>query len=387
MTKCATRRPLLVQVAASAVLICFLFDIGLRFLPPRLFTFRAWEAVTLYATVTGRFAPRVVYGNPHAYGDLANLANLPRLRQYRTEIFSTDAEGHRNRREPARPFAGILLVGDSFTAGCGVSDDQTLSEQVSRITNLPVYNGAPVYSGYEATTFEELLSRLDMTRGLVVWQLSVWAPILTGFVPQHSWESRLVRKALGDKDTDELVLAYKYATAFLAYSPLRIVFGRAVKLLQNDLIFPNPYRSQVIAGRLSNGKEILFLKVDAEYAQLDRPADPAFFVQLQNKLQKKGIGLLVLLVPDKYTVYGDRLSPPALMTAPRWYLDTVAEHLAAAGVPVLNLTTDFRARAAALMSQGEYLYWTDDTHWNATGIREAAQAIAESSSVAGCNCR
>jgi len=37
----------------------------------------------------------------------------------------------------------------------------------------------------------------------------------------------------------------------------------------------------------------------------------------------------------------------------------------------------FRKRAAELLPGDDYLYWLDDSHWNARGIHEAAEAIAE----------
>jgi hypothetical protein len=80
------------------------------------------------------------------------------------------------------------------------------------------------------------------------------------------------------------------------------------------------------------------------------------------------------------------LPPPPQTERPR-YLDVVEQRLAAANVPVLNLTPLFREQAASLLARDEYLYWLDDTHWNGEGIREAAQAITNSTAVSKCGCR
>jgi hypothetical protein len=37
------------RIGPAVVLICLVLDIALRFLPPRLIAFRAWESVTLFA--------------------------------------------------------------------------------------------------------------------------------------------------------------------------------------------------------------------------------------------------------------------------------------------------------------------------------------------------
>jgi hypothetical protein len=375
------QKALLGRIGPAVVLICLLLDIALRFLPPGLITFRAWEAVTLFATGNAPFIPNAAYRNILSSGDLANFANLPHLRQYREEVFSTDAAGYRNRGETAIPFTGILLVGDSFAAGSGVSDSLTLSEQLNHISGRRVYNGA------ETASFWELLQRLQMTRGLVVWQQSERSPLPLFFVPEQSWKVQLLRRAFGDKRTETLRRIHRYAMALESYSPLQILCGRAVKLLQNDRIFPNPYRSEVVVTKLRNGREILFLPTEVKNYEMDRSTDPEGFVQLKMQLQKKGIGLLVLLVPDKYVVYHDLLLSPSPRTEHRQFLDVVEQRLAAANVPVLNLTPHFRIQAERLLDRDEYLYWLDDTHWNAEGIRDAAQSIADSKAVFECPCR
>jgi hypothetical protein len=385
MTEDATnsqRRLLIGRIGPAVVLICLLLDISLRFLPPRFVTFRAWESMTLFATANGPFIPNAVYSNMRSSGDLANLANLPHLRQYREEVFSTDAGGYRNRRETAKPFTGILLVGDSFVAGSGVSDALTLSEQLNTISGHRVYNGAGTPSLWE------LLQSLQMNRGLVVWQQSERSPLLmSATVPEQSWKRLLVRRAFGNDRAAALLRMHRYITVLESYSPLHILLGRAVKFLQNDKILPNPYSSEAIAAKLRNEREILFLPSELKNYELDRPTDPEGFVQLKMQLQKKGIGLLVLLVPDKYVVYHDLIVSASTRPEHPQFLDIVEQRLVAANVPVLNLTPLFRKQAEALLTRDEYLYWLDDTHWNAEGIREAAQAITDSKAVSECPCR
>jgi len=46
------------------------------------------------------------------------------------------------------------------------------------------------------------------------------------------------------------------------------------------------------------------------------------------------------------------------------------------GVPVVNLTAAMRAHAARELERGRYIYWRDDTHWNARGIALAASEIS-----------
>ena len=374
-------RVLLGRMAPAVVLLCLLVDVTLRFVPSQLIAFRAWESMTLFAIGDGPFALNAVYRNTRSYGDLANLANLPHLRQYREEVFTTDAAGYRNRREVAKPFSGILLVGDSFTAGSGVSDELTLSEQLSELSGRPTYNGA------EAQRFWELLDYLQMTRGLVVWQQSERGPLPMKAAITPDRELQPAQTPADRKKTETLVRISKYAMSLESYSPLQTLSGRAVKLLQNDRILPNPYRTNVASAQLRNGREILFLPTEVSNFELDRPTDPEFFVQLKTQLDQRGIRLLVLLVPDKYVVYRDLLLPAAPLTRREPFLDIVEQRLAAANVAALNLTPRFRQQANALLAREEYLYWLDDTHWNAEGIRDAAKALTDSKAVSECSCR
>ena len=375
------QRILLGRIGPVVVLICLVFDISLRFLPPALFTFRAWEAVTLFATGQGPFVSNAAYRNPRSYGDLANLANLPHLRQYHEEVFSTDAAGYRNREETAKPFTGILLLGDSFIAGSGVTDDQTLNEQLSNLSGRRVYNGALTRNLWE------LLQHLQMTRGLVVFAQSEREGLPSSVFSEQNWKRQFVRRVFGDHNAETVREISKYAVAFESYSPLKILFSHAIRRLQNDRIFPNPYRGQVVEAELKNGRETLFLPSEIAKYEADRRTDPEFFIQLKMQLQQKGIGLLVVLVPDKYVVYHDLLSPASPRTTRPRFLEVVEQRLVAADVPVLNLTPDFRKQAASLLARNEYNYWLDDTHWNGEGIREAAQAITNSKAVSECLCR
>jgi hypothetical protein len=268
-----------------------------------------------------------------------------------------------------------LLVGDSFAAGSGVSDEQSLGQELARISRLPVYNAAP----NNITAPDDL--RMDC--GLVIWLESERAPLPSplllstfGKPPDIGWKGRVIRGFIGDRGRERTRSLLNYLEPWWSYSPMQIWSARALKLIQNDKFFPNTYRRLVESRTLPNGKEMLFLPDEIQHYNQDRSTDPSFFVELQSRLKEKGIGLLVVLVPDKYVVYHDLLSPTSKTRRP--FTDVVAERLSAANVPVVNLTEPFRAEAPVLLAHDSYLYWLDDTHWNATGIHDAAIEIVKS---------
>ncbi|KAF1047136.1 MAG: putative alginate O-acetylase AlgJ [Herbaspirillum frisingense] len=117
----------------------------------------------------------------------------------------------------------------------------------------------------------------------------------------------------------------------------------------------------------------LFLNQELQinrHAQANAQTKAKAVIEIQQRLQRRGIQLLVAVVPDKSRIAGDRLCgldrPAALATrAVEW---TTA--LQRAGVPVLNL-------APTLQPLGASAYLRTDTHWNETGARAAAHAIAQ----------
>jgi hypothetical protein len=57
---------------------------------------------------------------------------------------------------------------------------------------------------------------------------------------------------------------------------------------------------------------------------------------------------------------------------------TTAKHFFGAhGIPVIDFTPRMRSRAAELLKQGKFLYWRDDTHWNAEGVKVGAEIVSE----------
>jgi hypothetical protein len=94
------------------------------------------------------------------------------------------------------------------------------------------------------------------------------------------------------------------------------------------------------------------------------------------ELRRDNLDLLVVLVPDKYAVYGPLLEERDPLTqAKDAFLDRLETALRPTGIPVVNLLPVFRQQAGVLLDRGEYLYWRDDTHWNRIGISVAAHEV------------
>ncbi len=91
----------------------------------------------------------------------------------------------------------------------------------------------------------------------------------------------------------------------------------------------------------------------------------------QQALARRGVDLVVALVPDKARVYEKRLDNGRLPAHVRGRYAAALADLRGMGVPVADLYTPLRAAAG----RGE-VYYRSDTHWNQTGARIAAEAVA-----------
>ncbi len=361
------------------ILLCFLADLGLRFLPPKYVAFRCWEVMLLSPTADGSFTPSTSCSNDRSSGDLWSMGNLPALRQYKPEVLTADHWGYRNPPGAGQLPLSVLLVGDSFGAGAGVTDTDTLSAQLSRLGRLGVYNAAGDPSSGRGV--EILIKRLNLKGGLVIWQQSEREDPPLGFDHEGEGESLEVRIArrllLPDSPTFRwLRTIRRIVNLRYAYSPLRIWVTRAFNHLRDDVWLPNLSARNVVELQLKNGQPMLFLPTDVFGETHRTGAD--FFVQLQSLVESTGNKLLVVLVPDKFKIYYPLVKdPPPIPADDKTFMGALARNLSAAGVPFLDLTPGLRQQAAAAFARGQYNYQIDDTHWNALGIQKAAQEILE----------
>jgi len=368
------------RLVVALLLILFAVDFSLRFLPPERFTFRAWDAMILGRGRLGIFSPNRTYFNPRASGDLAHLGNFPDLRQFRAESFTTDGCGNRNKPDifEGRP-ADLMLLGTSFAVGSGVDDEHNLSSQIQQLSGLKVYNGAGPsvdQSGWVLALARKL--KMDQTgHGTIILEYLERLSVRKSLIPDQSdW--------LGDSLCNPKPL---WATRsgwstifknFLTLSPLEIYSRNLLQRLQNDVILPNPYKVGVVRETLLDGTPILFLpaEVESAYEFRDEDGPIKYWAQLSDKLKEAHLKFVVLLVPNKYTIYYSLLHEPARGEPQnRHYLSDLESRLRQEGIPVVNLTDVYMQAATSEFKRGRYLYWLDDTHWSATGIEIAAKAI------------
>jgi hypothetical protein len=108
--------------------------------------------------------------------------------------------------------------------------------------------------------------------------------------------------------------------------------------------------------------------------------DPlAAIVDFRDQLAARGIRLMVMPVPNKESIYPDRLTPraDALRGVLAPYMQDLLAGLRAANVEVVDLFEEFgQARRQAGSTPRPPLYLAQDTHWSPAGVDLAAKTVA-----------
>jgi hypothetical protein len=360
-------------------------EVSLRRLPAETFSYRAWEAVSIDAVPGAPFGRLHAYSNPATYGDLAALGNLPEAQELRPERFTTDRLGYRNSPALAEgaPIDAILL-GTSFSVGAGMSDEDTLAAQLSRRSGQTVYNGsgAEYLQATAVARARALTSTLNLRGRLVVYEhLERHDPPPRWSMEEQARQVVAMTAPCTGESPSPLVIARCRITGLVGpspISPLHIGAARAYRHLEDGRILPNPSAANVTPLTLRNGHTMLFFPLDLESTgrqrEVGRTAD--HFVWLQAELARLDLQLLVVLVPDKSTVYGPLLAEPLPDSekAAR-FLGSLEQELGERGISAIDLTPALRSAAEAGLPRDEYVFWSDDTHWNPRGIGVAADAI------------
>ncbi len=358
--------------------LSLLLDLVLRFVPLDPLTFRAWEAMLRrYPNAVGPFIPNKHYHRDNSYGGVAGLGNLPALRHYHSVDFTTDADGFHNPPALAEGHPIGIVIGDSFSVGSELPEAQSLSAQLTERFGAYFYNaGAP--EPLPLRSLETVAQRLNLPHGLVIFEFlesrALQDPPAATPDGGRGAAQAFFSRAMGPHWTDLLGTPLHQLHA----SPLRALSAKLEKKIQDNTLLPNSFASLVIQERLRNGEPIVFLP-----AELKSPSDPrkaakrwaAYFAWYSSELGKHGLHLVVLLVPNRSTIYAPLLAQPRDVSASRATLEDFLDALQNAGVRTVPLENRYVHDAAILLDQHKYLYFLDDTHWNGDGTAEAADEI------------
>lgn len=285
--------------------------------------------------------------------------------------FRVGAAGEEHPKDAAPGTRRVMLLGPSFAFGWGVDFPQTFLERLGRELEAAQGQDAPV---------------LEL--------INAGVPAL-GPVQQLAWF-----RAKGREWRPDLVLQMVYGSPEVSadYSgSLRVTDRgylvprdagwrqRAAAALKRSAIVFHAWSAvtRIAPGAPAAGVQGAGRKLDTHEEPFD-PDEPAaraadaFYDDFTAAVREAGAEPLVVFLPLAYRVHPE--------DAPRWRHRGVTdpeagaahdraftEHLAARGIPIVDLTDALRAAAAA----GERLYYRVDIHWTPEGHAVAAHAVAE----------
>ncbi|HKI01927.1 MAG TPA: hypothetical protein VKK31_08110 [Thermoanaerobaculia bacterium] len=318
---------------------------------------------------------RVLFGTPAAQpwshpGNLVDPALL-HLHQPHDDFvwdgvrYQYDQSGFRNRPDPKA--ADVVVVGDSFIEGWGVTAEELATSRLAADLGRPVVNLGQSWYGPQQEL--EVLRRYGLP---LHPKACVWA----FFEGNDLQDVERYEKAL--PVWPELS---RRNHSFALRSFTRNALYALRRLLGKDATGTLAYPSGVF--RASGGRDV---RMYFEYKPHRLSAkEEAALGEVRSVLTKAG-GLcrshgarfLVVFVPSKDRIYLGRTRFAAESEPLHWGRNGLPRRLAGIvrqadpGAEFLDLTPSFLARAA----RGEVLYFPQDSHWSPLGHAAAADAIA-----------
>jgi hypothetical protein len=372
----ATAQNLLVSLIAVIVTVCAL-DLALR---PVLERRLHYTALNVSAhklprlPIVGRWDPNMLLADD-SYGDLAAVAQNPSWREPRRIVFRTDAAGFRN--DPVTKPVDLVVLGDSFAAGWGTTQDRVFASLLASRYGRSTYNlsfpGGP-YDQYVNFAVES--PRLTLApHALVVWTFYTGNDLDDAYGQTWAIEELPWKSTLGAG-------LVRYRT-FRNRSPL----NRLLAAVQTRVSGPP---GGVVSRQLPDGRTMLFEAKHEAWPRLSEAevARHPNFPKLERTLAamrtvagQRGVELIVLIFPTKGEVYRwllDQRDWRPEDDEPSGFARAVLHACGRTAVRCTDLKPVLVREARRLLAaSGEFLWWSDDTHLGERGHEAVAKFIAE----------
>ena len=319
---------------------------------------------------------RDAYSKRTTFGDLAAISGNPSDKEERLEIFQSDRRGFRNTPTPTSQPYDVIVVGDSFGMGLGVSQDEHWAALLQK-KGFSVYNLSmpATCAAHGAARLTLEISELDLAPGA-----TIVVPVYTGNDLEECTTS--VDAILAQGPQSRIHALGTTIEDYRSRSPLRQLGMRLVY----RFFFADP----VIERRpLSNNSSVLFYKPHIAAAGISRAeveSTPNFthmaeaLVRFKTLAHDHNANLAVVVIPPKEQVY-----KPLLLGQSNWastdttsgFAEAVLSLCHTEAISCLDLTPVLAAEAKTTFPRGELVWWRDDSHWNQLGHLIATRSIAE----------
>uniref|UniRef100_A0A7C3UYS6 AlgX/AlgJ SGNH hydrolase-like domain-containing protein n=1 Tax=Desulfobacca acetoxidans TaxID=60893 RepID=A0A7C3UYS6_9BACT len=303
------------------------------------------------------------------FGDLVALdrKTLPLIAEPRRVRYHIDSLGFRNDSD----YRGekILLVGDSFIAGSGNTQEDLLSNRLKRDYGIAAYNLA--FPG-------ELHSYVRYVQGFFQTHPGSSARVLLFLFEGNDFPlprpGRISPAQSGTPAPSSFKIARQEAQQYLRELLIYRYFFSFYHLLRQQLA-PEPHSRVTVLQLQGPGNHYLGF-LNAYMAATQRRSYHAgedFPLKLA-RIKDHLAG--IFFIPTKFRVYYNLLEGgprPPLPEAQWQYVQALAEGL---GVRCVNLTGPLQEESRRLLPEGKLTFWKDDSHWNGYGVAVAARTLS-----------
>ncbi len=307
------------------------------------------------------------------YGDLAAMAGDPTFREPRRVEFRTDALGFRNDAVPT--FVDVIVLGDSFAAGVGVTQTGTFAHALAARYGRSVYNlsypGGP-YDQYLNFSIE--MPKLNVMPGAeLIWTLYTGNDL--DDAGGDTWEIAALPWRTG---LSAVLVDYR---TFRNRSPLRQGW-EALRSRWGGISRDVAIRS------LPDGRPMLFYgphEVWGERARAEVEQHPNFpkllttLRAMKDAVARMGLHVAVVILPTKGEVYRWLLTPhSADGDAPSGFAEAVMAACQQVSLRCWDSKPYLREEARRLFAAShDLLWWRDDTHMNELGHQAIASFVVQ----------
>jgi hypothetical protein len=341
-------RLFLKKLGLYILLPVFIWGLIEAILPVTTFTHRHFEATSFRTSL-----PKQTVWYPNINSKMNAVGDLCHHSKYairKEEIWRTDNIGFRNDAFISNP--DILIVGDSFVIGSGLTQDETLTNQMkSRLKDKwKVYN-------LSTCTFSDYIKYYN--DGIFKKPKLIIFSIVERNVPEKIETFRKTNKI------KRLLIAIFKTGNFNVY------LDKALKLFSLEWLRARVQNAQGKGIRGISSSNMFFQKgrfYKHKTTDLNETANA--IISYKKYCDSLGINFLFLPMPNKETVYYD-LVPLTKQPDYLFKLDSILQNAKVNTLNTQKIYTDYRKTETKL------LYHLDDTHWNATATALISNQILQ----------
>lgn len=379
--------------------------------PATKYTFRVWEALLVFEN--NIFLKGPFYPNMEATMlEEGDIAHGPEWGVLKNATWYTDKYGYRKKDNGKLP--EVVIIGDSFTVGTGLTQSATITEVLQNKTGLEVYPYAPkTFNDYlQEERFKKNPPKIVILESIEKLALSspnvIESPNKKGLneLMSQIQTNDLINKMAIANDrlkksnfTNSLIAkidnifinyivleAQKFKSQFVPKKPSPSVTtvqappqeASSKTMSKRDLITPEMSKEEVISLtglNVSRDGTMVFSAQSEEYfakvSNRDIKDLAERLISYRERLKKDGIEFIYFPIPNKENIYYDNVRDGVGQD----FLQRLIAVLKQNGVRVIDTQSAFEK--ARNTNPKQLLYFPDDAHWSPLGVDIAAELLKE----------